>query len=469
MKRKILIFSALLGAILLGMAGVSISVSSFNHAERSITITDGMSEEEWDRLDCQISIAPRGTSADQWIKNVKETDQNGETILTPYVGLTYDIILKNMTPYSIHDWTLKIPVSESCYLNNAWCGQMEVHQSGDNYEISQTIDLRKYIEEKTEIVLNHRIEDADLMISLNPDDYFIYHPSIEVKEDVIFESDASKDDFVTKRIGMIIYYLQENGANLENGIEFKECTLNYHLHKNMTDVKFFSVLCVMLLLWVIFACSNVIIEIHLVRLKKKQKKDAAIIEQSMMTFMNFIDAKDTTTRGHSKRVGIYSKKLAKKAGLSEDECEDIYYIGLMHDCGKIGIPEAILNKPDRLTTQEIEIMKNHTLIGDKILENFTSIDKIRDGALYHHERYDGKGYPKGLQGENIPLPARIICIADSFDVMNSDRCYHKKLDKQSIMKELRNNKGTQFDPALVELFLEMLQQEGNALWQIDEK
>ena len=128
----------------------------------------------------------------------------------------------------------------------------------------------------------------------------------------------------------------------------------------------------------------------------------------------------------------------------------------MHDCGKIGIPDAILNKPDKLTEEEYEIIKTHTIQGNRILKDFTSIEGIRDGALYHHERYDGKGYPQGLKGEEIPLIARIICVADSFDVMNSERCYQHKMTKEDILEQLEINKGAQFDPKIVDCFLAMI-------------
>ena len=125
------------------------------------------------------------------------------------------------------------------------------------------------------------------------------------------------------------------------------------------------------------------------------------------------------------------------------------YIALMHDCGKIGIPDEILNKPGALLEEERNIIKSHTVIGGNVLADFNAIDGISDGAMYHHERFDGKGYPSGLKGEDIPLCARIICVADSYDAMNSDRIYRNRLSKSDILKELRLNSGTQFDPQIV--------------------
>ncbi len=148
--------------------------------------------------------------------------------------------------------------------------------------------------------------------------------------------------------------------------------------------------------------------------------------------------------------------LAEKADLPEDQQRQFYYIALLHDCGKCYIPDEILKKPGKLTPEEFEIIKNHTVKGAEMMEQFESIEHIRDGVLYHHERYDGKGYPTGLEGENIPLIARIICIADSFDAMNSRRCYRDALTEEKILSEIELNKGKQFGPTLADLFLDLI-------------
>lgn len=194
------------------------------------------------------------------------------------------------------------------------------------------------------------------------------------------------------------------------------------------------------------------------KLEQRRINDEKIIVETMLTLANFIDAKDEYTRGHSTRVSAYSVKLAKKMHLEEDEIRQLSYIALMHDCGKMGIPDNILNKPDKLTPEEREIIEQHTVLGGKILENMTSVPGIRDGALYHHERYDGKGYPEGLSDTDIPLYARIICVADSFDAMNSDRCYRKRLSLDTIKKELQENAGKQFDPEIVKYMLRIIEE-----------
>ncbi len=142
--------------------------------------------------------------------------------------------------------------------------------------------------------------------------------------------------------------------------------------------------------------------------------------------------------------------------MSEEEVRDIGYIGLLHDCGKLSIPEQILNKPGKLTEEEFDVMRRHTTHGENILKDFTSLDGLIDGVLYHHERYDGTGYMTGLAGEDIPLVARIICVADALDAMNSDRCYRSHLTREVILDELEKNKGTQFDPKIAQIMIDMI-------------
>lgn len=168
-----------------------------------------------------------------------------------------------------------------------------------------------------------------------------------------------------------------------------------------------------------------------------------------------IDAKDAYTRGHSQRVAELSRALAQKVGLPEDQCERIYLSGLLHDVGKIGVPEAVLTKPGRLTDAEFDAIKKHPVIGAQILGNIKQLQDIIPGVLYHHERWDGRGYPYNLTGENIPLMGRIICVADSFDAMSSTRTYRPALPMETVLNEIIRCAGQQFDPALAKAFVTM--------------
>ena len=148
---------------------------------------------------------------------------------------------------------------------------------------------------------------------------------------------------------------------------------------------------------------------------------------------------------------------SKELGYSEEQRENLRKTAILHDIGKIGIPDSVLNKPAKLTDEEYSIMKSHVIRGAEILRNFTMIENVADGALYHHERYDGRGYANGLKGEEIPLNARIIGIADAFDAMTANRVYRKKLDLDFVIAGLKKGRGTQFDPKLVDIMLKLIE------------
>jgi len=171
-----------------------------------------------------------------------------------------------------------------------------------------------------------------------------------------------------------------------------------------------------------------------------------------------VDAKDSYTKNHSDRVSYYSVLIGKQLGLNAEDLETLKQGALFHDVGKIGIPDAILQKPGKLTNEEYDDIKNHPSIGAKILAPAKIFNDLVPMVLHHHERFDGRGYPVGLAGEDIPLMARIVCVADSFDAMTSDRSYRPRFDTITALGELENCKGTQFDPVCVDAFLIALRQ-----------
>lgn len=181
--------------------------------------------------------------------------------------------------------------------------------------------------------------------------------------------------------------------------------------------------------------------------------------QALITLASTIDAKDKYTNGHSTRVAGYSKEIARRLGKSEKEQEDIYYMGLLHDIGKIGIPDEIINKRSKLSDEEYNKIKEHPVIGSDILKNISEIPGIAIGARWHHERYDGKGYPDGLVGEDIPEVARIIGVADAYDAMTSNRSYRDLMPQNKVRSEIENGKGTQFDPVIAMKMLEIIDED----------
>ena len=189
--------------------------------------------------------------------------------------------------------------------------------------------------------------------------------------------------------------------------------------------------------------------------KERAAKLQKLSDETVLALARTIDAKDTYTNGHSFRVSDYSVALAKKLGWSEAEINELRRESLLHDIGKIGIPDSVLNKPGRLTADEFTVIKSHTVIGKNILEDLEDMSSIAEVALCHHERYDGSGYPQKLAGTDIPSHARIVAIADAYDAMNSDRIYRPALTKDQIRAELVSRVGTQFDPEYVTAFIEI--------------
>ncbi len=200
-----------------------------------------------------------------------------------------------------------------------------------------------------------------------------------------------------------------------------------------------------------------------------ERKTAEVVEQNrrveqmaqqiVKALAGAIDAKDTYTNGHSSRVAYYAREIARRAGFTELEQENIYMMGLLHDVGKIGISDSIINKPAKLTEDEYSQIMNHPVLGAQILKNITEFPELVIGARWHHERYNGTGYPDGLSGELIPCEARIIGVADAYDAMTSRRSYRGVMPQERVRAEIEEGKGFQFDPVYADIMLTMIQED----------
>lgn len=206
-------------------------------------------------------------------------------------------------------------------------------------------------------------------------------------------------------------------------------------------------------------CAYFIAKLRIEKLEKDNQRLQQIYVEVTQALTGTIDAKDKYTNGHSSRVALYSKMLAERMGLSAQEQENIYMQAILHDIGKIGVPDTIINKPGKLTDEEYEVIKTHPVIGSDILKSITSLKGIEVGARSHHERYDGKGYPDGLKGEEIPLAARIIGVADAYDAMTSNRSYRNYLSQEVVREQIEKGKGTQFDPEVAACMLEIMEED----------
>ncbi len=198
-------------------------------------------------------------------------------------------------------------------------------------------------------------------------------------------------------------------------------------------------------------------------IEAKAAEYASLSRHVVQTLAEAIDAKDTYTNGHSDRVAKYSREIAKRYGYSEKEQDDIYMMGLLHDVGKIGVPDEIINKPGRLTDEEFEAIKSHPVTGDRILKKVKEMPKLSIGARFHHEKFDGTGYPDGLKGEEILEEARIIAVADAYDAMTSHRSYRDILPQEYVRGEIEKGKGTQFDPVFADIMIQMIDEDKDYL------
>ena len=207
--------------------------------------------------------------------------------------------------------------------------------------------------------------------------------------------------------------------------------------------------------------------IDLVRLRRNlaaevERQSREIQSLSMhvvQTLAAAIDAKDTYTNGHSGRVAEYSREIARRCGYSREAQDEIYMMGLLHDVGKIGVPDAVINKPGRLTEEEFALIRKHPVQGHRILSQITEMPRLSAGARWHHERFDGRGYPDGLAGHDIMEEARIIAVADAYDAMTSNRSYRGILPQSRVREEIVRGRSTQFDPAFADIMLEIIDED----------
>ncbi|MBQ9482345.1 MAG: HD domain-containing protein [Clostridia bacterium] len=228
--------------------------------------------------------------------------------------------------------------------------------------------------------------------------------------------------------------------------------------KTLMETLWFKLALVILVIALGVVAAFVITKYKTNKFVKKQKENQKLINEMTRVFANCIDMKDAYTNGHSVRVATYTAMIAKKMGKSESEVEQIYNIALLHDIGKISIPDSILNKQGKLDDAEYMVMKSHSSRGYEILKDITIAPGIALGACYHHERYDGRGYPAGLKGDAIPEVAQIIAVADTFDAMYSTRPYRRKLPLEEVVAEIKRCSGTQFNPKVVDVFLDLVKE-----------
>lgn len=314
-------------------------------------------------------------------------------------GIQYKVTMENLTKMALHDWTLTLELPEGCAIDSYWNGEFVM---------------------------------AGNTLMVTPEDY-----------NTVIEPGHERD------VGFVLCTNET-----DNILSYK---LQVYRMVQMKDLDVFRLLVALAGIYLVANVTSLFFIVKTRRLAMQRQQYQDIVNESFLTFAGMIDAKDPYTQGHSQRVAIYAREMAKRMGLSQEEQQNVFYVALLHDIGKIGVPDAVLKKAGQLNVDERQMIEQHVQVGGDILKNFSAIKDIEAGARFHHERYDGTGYVSNLVGKEIPLVARIICVADAFDAMTSMRCYRPRLPMSKVIDELKRCSGTQFDPDLVPYMLQMIE------------
>ena len=319
-------------------------------------------------------------------------------------GSQYDIYIHNKSEYPFLDWNLTISVPEEARIDSSWNAE--------------------YVPTPGQIAVTGL--DSFFTTEIHP------HNSIKLGFVLYTKELMQKADF--KLIGRFV----------RNPLKEASC---------IASLVCLAVSLIVLLVSLFFYHT----------IKIQTEIDNEKIDSLLKLCARFIDTRDEYTKMHSSHVGLYAKEIAKEMGFDDEFQKNIYYMGMMHDVGKVFIPKQILCKPGKLNDVEWDEMKKHTTYGGEILEDFGAVKGIREAALCHHERYDGTGYPRGLHDKEIPIHARIIAVADSYDAMHTNRSYRTRLSDEIILAELEKNKGIQFDPDVAEAMIRLLKRNNGSL------
>ncbi len=449
-KKTVWIFAASLGIAIVLFALGLMKNQAYNMAKHSVSYSGaGLFSTEENREENVYVVA--GIRDSTW---TKAFDLNNEGITEHnYQAYTVDYTVVNNTKDKVSDFSFKLAFGNEVFLLSAWNGALEIHQKVGGGEIVDTVpDLREFVPESH--IVRTFTADGETLIAMKPGDYLKYIPSSNMNalEMPIEPLEASTP-------GIILY------APMGESIENMSVDLEYTFHRRLLREPLFWVALALFVIWLLALIIFLITSAQIRKYKLQHERDNVIINESIETFTGFIDAKDPYTNGHSKRVAEYTKRIAQEFGYEGEELERIYYIALLHDCGKIGVPDNILGKPGKLTDKEFEIIKSHTVRGGEILSAFKSLENAGEGARYHHEKYNGTGYPEGKAGEDIPFIARMICVADSYDAMNTNRVYRDKLTTEHIIDEIEKGKGQQFDPEIADVALRLIKNDQFAGYQ----
>ncbi len=333
---------------------------------------------------------------------------------------------------------------------------------------SVVLDGRRHIVQKDiPFILSSETGTVEILpeiinYSLNTPYVSLFLEGVDEKPSVMIQNELTSKIYTNIKSGEYKFHIAVLDAKGRRIVEESVYTIKkpFRIYDNWWFFIYTVGVAMLAIVWLTWYVTSALQEKRLERQNKEMediKRQIQIGNETIFSIANALEARNESTGRHSMRVAEYAVLIAKELGFTEDEQVQIRRTGLLHDIGKIGVPDSILNKQSALTDEEYEMMKKHTIIGGAILKDFTLIPHVDEGAKYHHEHYDGTGYPNGLKGEEIPVNARIIGIADAFDAMTANRVYRKALDMDYVMDELRRASGKQFEPCLVDIMLDLIQ------------
>ncbi len=327
---------------------------------------------------------------------------------------------------------------------------------GTKYEISRS-DALKISSDASRITFDPEILNYSVY-----DPYISYYlEGYDSSENVCLLSEFSKVSYTDLKSGKYIFHISILDSFSGEVLESASYTVIKEMEMYQNNWFQFYILFVvgLVITWFTWFITRIQSQKKIIMQQYElsyAQKQVEMSNETILSIAKAVDAKDSNTSQHSYRVSEYAVLIAQRLGYPEAKCESLRQMALLHDIGKIGIPDAILNKPGKLTDEEFGVMKSHVIKGGEILKDFKMIENVDLGALYHHEKYDGTGYCNGLKGEEIPIEARIIGIADAFDAMTANRVYRKQLDIDFVISEFKRCSGTQFDPILVDILLSLI-------------
>ena len=440
-KALVIVFSVALVIILLNFGVHVVRTNNYNSQLREI-------DQYSDTTDVMVDIHPRGLATDSWEKN----DAFEGVILKAKI---YEASVINNSGALLHDWDLKINIKADCYVNNAWNGEVEVHQFVNGTEKVQRLSLQDYSAD--ELTLDYFLCGQDLLIPLSKGDYIIYKPCAlpSLNENEI----NSTDDMTGQQDVGIIFY------SLTGDEDLTDYDFTYYLKKSIWEGREAALFTVLMPIWCIAVLILVIVGVLTNKYEKRISLQNAATIEFLEVFAEFVDSKKENNDGHSKEVARTARLICKKMGMNDRDCDSVYYTALVHDIGKCHVPDYVLKKKGALTYEEQELIKTHTSKGAEMVKDCKTLPFLYEGVLYHHERFDGNGYPSGKSGENIPLVARVINLADSFVSLSSPDDHDIKPSKEMVISEILAESGKQFDPVLVDAFVEVLRESDKETWE----